>query len=134
MVSQQTVESYRDLIAWQKGMDLACLAYEQTKYLPADERFGLISQMRRCAVSVPSNVAEGWGRHQGPEYVRFLYFSRGSTFELSTQAEICVRLGYNGAWAHVISACDEIGRIVNGLIASIQRRIDQPRQPLTPNP
>lgn len=119
------VESYRDLIAWKKSMELVRKVYQQTNLLPGDERFGLVSQMRRCAIGIPSNIAEGWGRHHGSEYVRFLQFSRGSTFELSTQAEICVRLGYQGEWSQVLDACNEIGRILNGLITAVQRRVDQ---------
>ena len=96
------IESYRDLVAWQKGVDLVCLVYEQTKMLPVEERYGLTAQMRRCSVSVPSNVAEGWGRHHGAEYIRHLYYSRGSTYELSTQAELCARLGFAGNWARIL--------------------------------
>src|SRR5262245_9388575 len=116
------VNSYRDLIVWQKGMDLVCAVYEQTKLLPADERFGLVVQLRRCAVSIPSNIAEGWGRHQGAEYIRFLFIARGSTYELSSQAEICMRLGYAGDWDTILASCDETGRLLHGLIKSVQHR------------
>jgi four helix bundle protein len=119
------VTSYRDLIAWQKGMDLVCCAYHVTKSLPPEEKYGLTAQMRRSAVSIPSNVAEGWGRHFGADFIRHLQMARGSTFELSTQAEICNRLGFAGEWHRVVSACDEIGRVINGLITSVQRNLDQ---------
>jgi four helix bundle protein len=115
------VNSYRDLVAWQRGVDLVRAVYEQTKQLPADERYGLIAQMRRCAVSIPSNIAEGWGRHHSPDYIRFLCIARGSTFELCTQAEVCQRLEYDGDWSAIMGACEEIGRILNGLIASLKR-------------
>ena len=88
--------TYRDLIAWQRSMKLVVSVYEQTRCLPPDERFTLVAQMRRCAVSVPSNIAEGWGRGDVPDFTRFLIIARGSTFELSTQIEICQTLKYPG--------------------------------------
>ena len=118
------VNSYRDLIAWQKAMDAVCLTYELTRLLLLEEKYGLTAQMRRCAVSVPSNVAEGWGRQQGADYLRFLFMARGSAFELSTQSEICIRLGFDGQWNRIIHACDEIGRILNGLMAAVQRSLE----------
>jgi four helix bundle protein len=124
-MSATDVSSYRDLIAWQKGMDLVCVAYDETKLLPPEERFGLIAQMRRAVISIPSNVAEGWGRHFGADYVRHLQMARGSTYELSTQAEACERLGFAGNWQRIIPACDEIGRVLNGLITAVQRNMEQ---------
>jgi len=118
-------KSFRDLIAWQKSMDLVCRTYEQTKMLPPDERFGLIAQMRRSAVSVASNIAEGWGRHAGAEYIRFLEIARGSAYELSTQCEICMRLAMPGEWGIVVENCEEIGRILNGLMASIRKSMSR---------
>lgn len=118
----EAVTSYRDLIAWQRAMALVCLTYEQTALLPTDERFGLISQMRRCAVSIPSNIAEGWGRRSTDEYLRFLMISCGSVHELSTQAEICSSLNYSGEWNRLLDGCQECGRIINGLITAKKRR------------
>jgi four helix bundle protein len=117
------IRSFRDLIAWQKGMDIVCSAYRETKSLPTDERFGLISQMRRSAVSIPSNIAEGWGRHEGAEYIRFLEIARGSTYELATQAEICIRLGLEGEWEKLLEDCEEVGRILHGLMLAVQRTL-----------
>jgi four helix bundle protein len=117
------IRSYRDLIAWQKSMDVVCSTYEQTKFLPPEERFGLVSQMRRSAVSIPSNIAEEWGRHEGAEYIRFLEIARGSIYELTTQVEICIRLNSNGACDGLLSACDEISRILHGLITALQRTL-----------
>jgi four helix bundle protein len=77
-MNSMPVNSYRDLIAWQKAMDTVCLTYELTRLLPIEEKYGLMAQMRRCAGSVPSNVAEGWGRQQGADYLRFLFMARGS--------------------------------------------------------
>jgi len=113
------VKSFRDLIAWQKAMNLVCLTYRQTATIHSDERFGIISQMRRCAVSIPSNIAEGWGRDTRQDYLRFLQIARGSALELSTQSEICDRLSYEGAWDEVCLASEEVARILNGLCRSI---------------
>lgn len=118
----RTVQSYRDLIAWQKGMDIVCTTYALTANLPGDERFGLVAQMRRCAVSIPSNIAEGWGRRSSADYVRFLQMACGSVHELSTQSEICTRLGYRGKWSALDQQCQQLGRIINGLINAIKRK------------
>ena len=88
------IKSYRDLQVWQKGMQLASLVYQTSRVLPKDAQFGQISQMRRASVSVPSNIAEGYGRRSRADYVRFLNMAMGSLFELQTQAEIATNLGY----------------------------------------
>lgn len=123
-MSAVEVKSYRDLVAWKKAVDLVCATYQQTSRLPDRERYGLVAQMRRSAVSIPSNIAEGWGRHVGLEYIGFLHYARGSIFEFSTQAEICKRLQFCADWDTILIACEEVGRIVNGLINSVQRTID----------
>ena len=110
--------SYRDLIAWQKAMDLVISVYRATRDLPGEERFGLTAQMRRCAVSIPSNIAEGWGRGDNQDFTRFLTIARGSLLELSTQIDICQRLGYSGAWEPLLEGADEVRRILHGLIKS----------------
>jgi four helix bundle protein len=120
--STQQVRSYRDLTAWQKGMDLVTATYTETTNLPAEERFGLTMQMRRCAVSIPSNIAEGWGRRSQPDYLRFLKMACGSTHELCTQSEICKRLNMPGNWDRLLDTANEVGRIINGLINAIERR------------
>ena len=86
--------SYRDLIAWTKAMELVTETYRVTSNLPDSEKFGLTSQMRRAAVSIPSNIAEGFGRRNRPEFQRFIRVARGSTCELETQIEIAARLNY----------------------------------------
>jgi len=78
-------QHYRDLIAWQKAMDLVAHVYYITKSFPDEEKFGLVSQMRRCAVSVPSNIAEGQSRNSKGEFIQFLGIARGSIAELTTQ-------------------------------------------------
>ncbi len=88
------INSYRDLIIWQRSMSLVKCIYEITKEFPKDETYGLISQIRRCAISIPSNIAEGYGRNSSGDYKRFLQISVGSLFELQTQSEIAFNLNY----------------------------------------
>ena len=85
--------SYRDNIGWQKGIDLVEIAYRFTKTLPASENFGLVSQIQRAAVSIPANVAEGYGRGSKLDFARFVDIAIGSTRELQTHFEICKMLG-----------------------------------------
>jgi four helix bundle protein len=88
------VKTYRDLIVWQKAMALVTEIYKVTMSFPRREDYGLTSQVRRCAVSIPSNMAEGYGRHSRNEYIRFLQIALGSLYELQTQLEIAASLGY----------------------------------------
>ncbi len=87
------VKSYQDLTVWQHAMDLASAVYALTKRLPDSEKFGLVSQMQRAAVSVPANIAEGHGSGQGRVFVRYLLISRGSLMELGTYLALIARLG-----------------------------------------
>ena len=109
---------YRDRIAWQKAMDLVELVYRLTQDFPVDERFGLISQLRRCAVSVPSNVAEGQGRGGNGDFFRFLQIAHGSLRELETQIEISFRLSFidSATTQQTQTLSAEVGRLINGLI------------------
>ena len=91
-------ESYRDLIAWQRAKSLALDVYLFTRKFPKDEIYGLTSQMRRAAVSVPSNIAEGKGRYSKKEFLQFLYLARGSLLELETQLLIAHDLEYLDAF------------------------------------
>ncbi len=116
--------TYRDLFAWQKAMALVVQVYAETGQLPESERLGLVSQMRRSAVSAPSNIAEGWGRGRTRDFTRLLQVARASLFELSTQTEICQRLGVLGNWDSVFTQIDEVSRILQGLIRS--RRASEP--------
>ncbi len=88
------ISSYKDLIVWQKSVELVTEIYAATSKFPRDEVFGLTSQLRRCAVSVPSNIAEGQGRASKGEFIQFLSHARGSLFELETQLLIVGKLGY----------------------------------------
>ena len=117
-------EHYRDLIAWQKAKRLALDVYRCTRKFPRDEIYGLTSQMRRAAVSVPSNIAEGKGRYSQKELVHFLYLARGSLLELETQLSIARDLDYIDllAFKTLESETEELGRILNGLINRFQVR------------
>lgn len=86
------ISSYKDLIVWQKSMDLVTEIYKLTKQFPKSETFGIAQQMQRAAVSIPSNIAEGYKRNHLPEYIQFLSISNGSGAELETQLELCRRL------------------------------------------
>lgn len=88
------VRTFRDLLIWQKSMSLVTAIYKSTTSFPDSERFSLTSQIRRCAISVPSNIAEGFGRRSSGDYLRFLQIAFGSLFELQTQLEIAVNLNY----------------------------------------
>jgi four helix bundle protein len=94
MTQEGRIKSCRDLLVWQKGMALAKQVYSMTRAFPDDERFGLIAQMRRAAVSVPSNIAEGQARQGRREFVQFLSHAEGSLAELDTQLTLAIELGY----------------------------------------
>jgi four helix bundle protein len=115
-------DNYRDLIAWQKAKALALNVYRCTRRFPKDEIYGLSSQMRRAAVSVPSNIAEGKGRYSQKEFVQFLYHARGSLLELESQLSIARDLEYIDlpVFENLESETEELGRILNGLINRFQ--------------
>ena len=118
-------ESYRDLIAWQKAMDLVTRVYEVTEPFPQREMFGLTRQVRDAAISVPSNIAEGKGRQTKKDYVQFLYRARGSALEMQTQLEIARNLSFlpQPTFSGIIDDAYEVGRVLNGLIRSVHRQI-----------
>jgi len=115
--------TYRDLKAWQKAMELVTAVYASTQKLPKQETYGLTSQMRRAAVSIPSNIAEGQGRRLEGDFQHFLRNARGSLLELETQILIAQNLQYlSEAEAQMLlERCGEVGRILNGLIGSLRR-------------
>ena len=115
-------KSYRDLIAWQKSMDLVEMIYTITRTFPKEELYGLTSQVRRAAVSIPSNIAEGEGRNSKKEFSQFLSIAYGSLSEVETQIMIANRLRYteNNKCEAVMKSCTEIGKIINGLKRSLQ--------------
>jgi four helix bundle protein len=111
------VRNYRDLIVWQKSMDLVTLVYQFTESFPQKEVFGLTNQLRRAAVSVPSNIAEGQGRNSNRDFQRFLSIARGSLQEVETQLELARRLGYLGETnlIDINELSSEVARLINGL-------------------
>jgi four helix bundle protein len=122
MEAKSKIKSYRDLLVWQKGMDLVAEVYRVTRRLPPHEGYGLSSQMQRAAVSIPSNIAEGFGRQHRREYLQHLAFSNGSLKEVETQALITVRLGYlkNEEIEALMQLADEVGRMLNGLMRKLR--------------
>ncbi len=115
------VNSHKDLLVWQRSMDLVESIYIITAKLPTNEQFGLISQMRRAAVSIPSNIAEGYGRQATGEYRHHLSFSRGSLLELETQLLLCRRLNYlqKDEADSVLDEIAEIGKMLGSLISKL---------------
>jgi four helix bundle protein len=116
-------KSYRDLVAWQKAMDLVTAIYQASACFPREELYGLTSQLRRAAVSVPSNIAEGQGRRGRAEFRHFLRQASGSLMELETQMMIAERLRYISPELanQALDRSAEVGRVLNGLINSLER-------------
>ncbi len=114
-------QSYRDLIAWQKSLEFVADVYRTTEGFPQKEIYTLTSQLRRAAISIPSNIAEGQGRLTSGEFRQFLGHARGSTLEVETQILIANKLGYlgSGATQKLLSSSAEIGRLIDGLLASL---------------
>ncbi|SPE22134.1 S23 ribosomal protein [Acidobacteriia bacterium SbA2] len=118
MVEAGRIQSYRDLQVWQLGMDLAEGCYLLTKRLPKDELFGMTSQIRRAASSVPANIAEGYGRDSKGEYIQFLRVAQGSLKELETHLTLSRRVGLmsESETKNVLEECDHLGRMLHRLI------------------
>jgi four helix bundle protein len=118
------VQSYRDLVVWQKAMTLVLDVYRSTQGFPKIETYGLTSQLRRAAVSVPSNIAEGQARLSTGEFKQFLGNARGSLMEVETQILIARDLGYleRRESEDLLGSAAEVGRVLNGLLASLPVR------------
>jgi four helix bundle protein len=116
--------SYRDLVAWQQAIELVVMVYEQTKSFPDHEKFGLTSQIRRAAVSVASNIAEGQGRGSPGEFRQFLGNAKGSIHEVETQLVIAEKLKYVSAEqiSVVTEKADRVARLINGLTQSLKTK------------
>ena len=116
-----TIRSHRDLIVWQKAMDLVVSVYRATDGFPKTEIYGLTSQIRRAVTSIPANIAEGQGRRLSKEFVYFLANARGSLWELDTYLEAATRLGFFSSDSHseLQLQMDEVGRMLNGLMRSV---------------
>ena len=118
------LQSYRDLVVWQKAVDLAELGYRLTEQFPQREMYGLSSQIRRAGVSVASNIAEGYGRGSRREYVQFLAIAQGSLKELETQIILAERLTFTSASQanRMLGDCDVIGKMLGALIRSLRAK------------
>jgi four helix bundle protein len=116
---------HRKLKVWQASMDFVIELYKELQTFPAHEKFGLTGQIQRAAVSIPSNIAEGAARKSTRELLQFLYVARGSLSEVDTQLEICFRVGYleKIAYERVIIKLEAISKMLNGLIASLARKV-----------
>jgi four helix bundle protein len=119
---QKKPQNYKDLVVWQKGIAVAKSVYVLTAKFPAEEKFGLVSQMRRAAVSIPSNIAEGQARHTTGEFIQFISHAEGSTAELETQLILSVELGFTAKeqTSGEFILLDDIRRMLNGL----RRKLD----------
>ncbi|HTL29666.1 MAG TPA: four helix bundle protein [Tepidisphaeraceae bacterium] len=114
-------QNYQDLVVWQKSMDLVEMIYQITRGFPKDELYGLVSQMRRAALSIPCNIAEGQGRGGKVEFARFLRMAYGSLREIETQLLIAHRLTYTqlNTRDNALALTSEVGRLLNGLMNSL---------------
>ncbi len=119
-----SIRSYREMIVWQKSIDLVEKIYFITKYLPKEESYGLSLQMRRAAVSIPSNIAEGQQRRSTKEFIHFLSIAQGSRAELETQLLICGRLQYipDEKVRELIHQCDEVSKMITAIISKLHDR------------
>ena len=126
MSIERKIASYRDLLVWQKGVRLAKTIYKLSAAFPGDERFGLVSQMRRAAVSIPSNIAEGQARRGRKEFAQFLSHAEGSLAELDTQLVLAVELGHCSAAEAELSQSSivELQKMITGLRQKLNARID----------
>ena len=121
------LSSYRDLLVWQKAMELVVETYRLSSRFPKEEQYGLTSQLRRASVSVPSNIAEGYGRASRKEYLQFLYVGQGSLKETETQIILAEMLGYSSKDAAelLLEKCEVVGKLLGGLIRALQRKTSE---------
>jgi len=117
------LKSYRDLLVWQKAIELVVRIYRFSAQFPSDEIYGLTAQLRRASVSVPSNIAEGYGRGSRREYIHFLLIAQGSIKELETQVILAEKLDYSTAvaTAEVLERSEEVGKMLGGLIRALKQ-------------
>jgi four helix bundle protein len=117
----KTVSTHKDLDVWKKAMDLAAEVYSLTARFLREELYSLTSQIRRSAVSIPSNVAEGAARHSRKEFIQFLHIASGSVAELETQLLLAIQMGFISG-GHVISHVEEVRRLLLGLLRSLKKK------------
>jgi len=121
------IKSYRDLKVWQDGMTLVVDCYRFSKEFPKEELFGLTSQLRRAAVSIPANIAEGYGRDSGGSYVNFLKTAQGSLKKWETHLILAQRLKFGNfdLAEQLLARCESVGRMLHALIRSLQRSMER---------
>ena len=124
MEEKGSIRSYRELTAWKKAMQLAKLVYTLTRGWPKEELYSLTTQIRRAAVSIPSNIAEGQGRFSTKEFMHFLRVAHGSLTEMETQIILAQDLGYlsNEQTDQLLASSAEVGRLINGLYRSLANK------------
>lgn len=115
--------THKDLIVWKKSVELVVLVYKFAAELPNNERYGLVSQMQRASVSIPSNIAEGAGRNSVKDYIRFLQISKGSLCELETQYHICIELNLITPNLNIIDKLDHVGKLLSNHIKSLRKTL-----------
>ena len=115
------IKTYKDLLVWQKSMLMVTDIYKLSKTFPVEEIYGLTSQLRRCAISIPSNIAEGYGRNSTNDYIRFLNIATGSLYELQTQLEISLNLSYLNKRGFEIQY--ESTREIERMLSSLTRKL-----------
>ena len=131
---RQKIQSYRDLGVWQKSVDLAVDVYALTRRFPPDERYAMVSQMQRAAVSIPSNIAEGWGKSGSAYYLNAISHARGSLRELETLLLIAHRVGYikRETFVALAERTDEIARMLFSLSRSVANSVAAGRPDYSP--
>ena len=119
-----TTKTHKDLDVWKIGIEMVKIIYKITAQFPEDEKYGLTSQLRRAAVSFPSNIAEGAARKSTKEYIQFLYFSQGSMAEIDTQVIIAKELGFidSKTYKTLDNYFNRLGALLGGLISSLKRK------------
>ena len=119
------VRSHKDLVLWQKAFDLAIEVHKATSEFPRFELFGLVAQLRRASVSVPSNIAEGSARKSTREFLQFLRIARGSLAEMQTQLHLAKAVGYlpDATFSEIDPKVEEVGRILNAVVVGLLRRL-----------
>jgi four helix bundle protein len=119
------IKTFKDLLIWQKAMQMVTNIYTTTKSFPKDEMYGLTSQIRRAAVAIPSNIAEGYGRNHTKEYIQFLYISISSLYELQTQLEIALNIQYinEGQFKDLFETSREVERMTSAMIKTLKNKI-----------
>ena len=117
------IKSYKDLLIWKKGMDISASVYKLTNDFSEDEKFGLISQLRRATVSVPSNIAEGYGRGSTKSYIQFIKISRGSLYEVETQLLLAFKLGFiknEKLYIEILGQITEMSKMISAFIKKLE--------------